>query len=77
MVLSAGQPFAGWNESKTASTRDSMDCDFMYSSGWMQNATGPKITPLFMRKKVTVVGGGFVGSTTAQRIVDLESQQCF
>src|SRR6202451_1849017 len=24
------------------------------------------------RKKVTVVGGGFVGSTTAQRIVDLE-----
>ncbi len=25
-----------------------------------------------MRKKVTVVGGGFVGSTTAQRIVDLE-----
>src|SRR2546425_3611526 len=23
-----------------------------------------------MRKKVTVVGGGFVGSTTAQRIVD-------
>ena len=23
------------------------------------------------RKKVTVVGGGFVGSTTAQRIVDL------
>jgi malate dehydrogenase len=24
-----------------------------------------------MRKKVTVVGGGFVGSTTAQRIVDL------
>src|SRR5580704_3829139 len=26
----------------------------------------------FMRKKVTVVGGGFVGSTTAQRIVDHE-----
>jgi len=26
----------------------------------------------FMRKKVTVVGGGFVGSTTAQRIVDME-----
>jgi malate dehydrogenase len=25
-----------------------------------------------MRKKVTVVGGGFVGSTTAQRIVDAE-----
>ena len=25
-----------------------------------------------MRKKVTVVGGGFVGSTTAQRIIDLE-----
>src|SRR6202035_1351145 len=25
-----------------------------------------------MRKKVTVVGGGFVGSTTAQRIVDME-----
>src|SRR5438874_1133694 len=25
-----------------------------------------------MRKKVTVVGGGFVGSTTAQRIVDKE-----
>src|SRR5271155_999002 len=25
-----------------------------------------------MRKKVTVVGGGFVGSTTAQRIVDGE-----
>jgi len=25
-----------------------------------------------MRKKVTVVGGGFVGSTTAQRIVDYE-----
>src|SRR6202166_5382744 len=25
-----------------------------------------------MRKKVTVVGGGFVGSTAAQRIVDLE-----
>src|SRR5437879_9370654 len=25
---------------------------------------------LRMRKKVTVVGGGFVGSTTAQRIVD-------
>ncbi len=25
-----------------------------------------------MRKKVTVVGGGFVGSTTAQRIVDTE-----
>jgi len=25
-----------------------------------------------MRRKVTVVGGGFVGSTTAQRIVDLE-----
>src|ERR1700704_5249345 len=25
-----------------------------------------------MRKKVTIVGGGFVGSTTAQRIVDLE-----
>src|SRR5450631_3922536 len=25
-----------------------------------------------MRKKVTVVGSGFVGSTTAQRIVDLE-----
>jgi malate dehydrogenase len=25
-----------------------------------------------MRKKVTVVGGGFVGATTAQRIVDLE-----
>src|SRR5256884_409506 len=25
-----------------------------------------------MRKKVTVVGGGFVGSTTAQRIVDLQ-----
>jgi malate dehydrogenase len=25
-----------------------------------------------MRKKVTVVGGGFVGSTTAQRLVDLE-----
>src|SRR3979411_2344787 len=25
-----------------------------------------------MRKKVTVVGGGFVGSTTAQRIVDRE-----
>jgi len=24
------------------------------------------------RKKVTVVGGGFVGSTTAQRIVDME-----
>src|SRR5206468_12837390 len=24
------------------------------------------------RKKVTVVGGGFVGSTTAQRIADLE-----
>ena len=24
----------------------------------------------FMRKKVTVVGGGFVGSTTAQRIID-------
>src|ERR1700683_5042413 len=24
------------------------------------------------RKKVTVVGGGFVGSTTAQRVVDLE-----
>ena len=24
------------------------------------------------RQKVTVVGGGFVGSTTAQRIVDLE-----
>ena len=24
------------------------------------------------RKKVTVVGSGFVGSTTAQRIVDLE-----
>ena len=24
------------------------------------------------RKKVTVVGGGFVGSTTAQRIVDKE-----
>src|SRR2546430_10121993 len=24
------------------------------------------------RKKVTVVGGGFVGSTTAQRIVDLQ-----
>ena len=23
-----------------------------------------------MRRKVTVVGGGFVGSTTAQRIVD-------
>ncbi|MGB6545242.1 MAG: hypothetical protein WBE97_06415, partial [Candidatus Acidiferrales bacterium] len=23
-----------------------------------------------MRKKVTVVGGGFVGSTTAQRLVD-------
>src|SRR5260370_25767266 len=27
---------------------------------------------VLMRKKVTVVGGGFVGSTTAQRIVDLE-----
>ena len=25
-----------------------------------------------MRKKVTVVGGGFVGSTTAQRILDAE-----
>src|SRR5579859_7539898 len=25
-----------------------------------------------MRKKVTVVGGGFVGSTTAQRIVDMD-----
>jgi malate dehydrogenase len=25
-----------------------------------------------MRKKVTVVGGGFVGATTAQRIVDME-----
>jgi malate dehydrogenase len=25
-----------------------------------------------MRKKVTVVGGGFVGSTTAQRILDME-----
>src|ERR1700739_631142 len=25
-----------------------------------------------MRKKVTVVGGGFVGSTTAQRIHDME-----
>ena len=25
-----------------------------------------------MRKKVTVVGSGFVGSTTAQRIVDAE-----
>ena len=25
-----------------------------------------------MRKKVTVVGGGFVGSTTAQRIIDAE-----
>jgi len=25
-----------------------------------------------MRKKVTVVGGGFVGATTAQRIVDNE-----
>ena len=25
-----------------------------------------------MRKKVTIVGGGFVGSTTAQRIVDHE-----
>src|SRR5437667_10868338 len=25
-----------------------------------------------MRKKVTVVGGGFVGSTTAQRIIDME-----
>src|SRR5258705_9475713 len=25
-----------------------------------------------MRKKVTVVGGGFVGSTTAQRIIDKE-----
>src|SRR5258707_15037086 len=25
-----------------------------------------------MRRKVTVVGGGFVGSTTAQRIVDRE-----
>src|SRR5258708_39592800 len=25
-----------------------------------------------MRKKVTVVGGGFVGSTTAQRLVDME-----
>jgi malate dehydrogenase len=25
-----------------------------------------------MRKKVTVVGGGFVGSTTAQRLVDKE-----
>jgi malate dehydrogenase len=25
-----------------------------------------------MRKKVTVVGGGFVGATTAQRIVDKE-----
>jgi len=24
------------------------------------------------RKKVTVVGGGFVGSTTTQRIVDME-----
>src|SRR5256885_17272585 len=24
------------------------------------------------RKKVTVVGGGFVGSTTAQRILDME-----
>ena len=23
-----------------------------------------------MRKKVTVVGGGFVGSTTAQRVLD-------
>ena len=29
-----------------------------------------------MRKKVTVVGGGFVGSTTAQRIVDRESGRC-
>jgi malate dehydrogenase len=27
---------------------------------------------MWMRKKVTVVGGGFVGSTTAQRIVDME-----
>ncbi len=25
-----------------------------------------------MRKKVTVVGGGFVGATTAQRILDRE-----
>ena len=29
-----------------------------------------------MRKKVTVVGGGFVGSTTAQRIVDLRTGRC-
>jgi malate dehydrogenase len=36
------------------------------------NLSSTKQENALMRKKVTVVGGGFVGSTTAQRIVDLE-----
>ena len=49
------------------------DAEFIARPG--KNPRGEKLIPIhegawFMRKKVTVVGGGFVGSTTAQRIVD-------
>src|SRR5260370_21219497 len=54
------------SSSKTIQTRRHRERREFSEKDLLKTRTG------MSRKKVTVVGGGFVGSTTAQRIVDLE-----